>query len=282
MSQAGTALDVGELICVSKPYYALRDLVTTGPGMVEATVPVERPPGREATPITMAELGRHLAILGLCGAATVNPVAGRHFYLAGDAMVEWLAPPTSERPSELHGRATTAFTSRRRTARAHTELLDASGAVLAQVRIDYTVISERTFEHLFPADPPLVPTQVNPYRGDLPFPEVEVIDGRVEADLLVEPDMCVGHFTDRPMLPVAVAAGGLATIGERLLRERAGTDDFTWSSTRMALQAQRLVRAGTKVTFVAKADPENEDRYLGEVLSDGEVVASGQMDAVIH
>ncbi len=57
--------DIYERICVRAPYLALQDLEVADPGgEVTARIPMQVEPRPEATPISMAEAGRHLAILG--------------------------------------------------------------------------------------------------------------------------------------------------------------------------------------------------------------------------
>src|SRR5260370_12037832 len=91
-SRPGEPLDVPSVICVPRPYFALSDLRQITPGEVSADISAETDPMGQAVSIGIGEVGRHLAILGLCGAATVNPRSGRHFYLARTAHLQWLAP----------------------------------------------------------------------------------------------------------------------------------------------------------------------------------------------
>src|SRR5918995_197603 len=84
----GTPVSDDELfsrIEVCPPYFALTDVRRTDDGGVSAQVRICQSLGDEIGPVSAAETGRHLAILGSVAAAFANPSAKRHFYLAFDA-----------------------------------------------------------------------------------------------------------------------------------------------------------------------------------------------------
>lgn len=137
--------EISPYICVTPPYYALGDLISPAPGLAAATVPVQTSTGRQATHINIAEAGRHLAILGLSAAATINPGTGRHYYLAHRG-VGRMYPPIGTLTT-LHGTATARMTGRNRAV-AETELRDADGNLVARLDLEYLVMSAPVFRRL--------------------------------------------------------------------------------------------------------------------------------------
>ncbi|WIX76003.1 hypothetical protein QRX50_31585 [Amycolatopsis carbonis] len=120
-------------ICVRKPYYALRGLRIDEPGTATCELPVEQLVTGVVSPIALGEAGRHMAILGLCAAAS-------------------LAPDDARREGALTGRVTAALpTSRKATAAG---LLRAGGVALAAFSLSNDVlkapVSERMFAHAQP------------------------------------------------------------------------------------------------------------------------------------
>ena len=78
-----------ERIGVQPPYYALNDLeLDEENGIMSAKVPVEQSSEMERSPITAAESGRHLAILGCCLMGVINTEGGKFYYLANSAVYE--------------------------------------------------------------------------------------------------------------------------------------------------------------------------------------------------
>jgi 3-hydroxymyristoyl/3-hydroxydecanoyl-(acyl carrier protein) dehydratase len=280
MAALGTPLDVSELICVSRPYYALQDLVRLGPGEVQAKVPVQAPVGRQAAVISIGEVGRHLAILGSCGAATINPVARKHYYLAVHAHCDWLAPPVvAAAPAPvLVARARCEFVERRKIV-AHTELAQECGQVVARLRVTYIMLSERAFAAVSGAPGPTIPVQGNPYARALPFTDLTVKGDRASAALRIDSALCPGHFDGMPMLPVAVAISGLATLGEHVMQAITGTAGARWTLRSSDVQAHQLARAGRTAVFSAQPVPGHpaDQRLAGTVHVGGELIAQADM-----
>ena len=89
-----------------------------GDGEMTARVRPNMRGGSELGPVTAAETGRHLAILGSTGAALANPKGGRHFYLAFDGEIRRSrARVEADHDGDLivRARAVTSWTSRRRS-----------------------------------------------------------------------------------------------------------------------------------------------------------------------
>ncbi|MBT2427482.1 hypothetical protein J7F02_17845 [Streptomyces sp. ISL-112] len=249
---AATPLDPSGLICVSRPYFALEDLRRIAPGRVVATVPVETDPGRQAAVMGVGEAGRHLAILGLCAASTINRSPGRFAYLARTARVEWLAGPTlAPQQGPLVGHAKATFTTLRK-ATADTRLTDAStGEIIARMSVAYDVLPHQLLTRLLGAPTPTSAPPANPYREPIPLEHfrLDPATGTVSAELPVTTTLCPGHFDDHPVLPVAVAATAMTRLVDRAIEEL--YPHARWVAGPLTLQADGFAHAGETVTFTA-------------------------------
>ncbi|XXF78517.1 hypothetical protein P2318_01805 [Myxococcaceae bacterium GXIMD 01537] len=255
-------------ICVRDPYFALKDVTMTEPGEVLARVPVEQDPGEEATPIAIAEAGRHLAILGSCAAATIAPKDGQHYYLACAARGEWLHDAPMRRGSEmLWGAARAEFTGKRGVT-AHTLLATAEGMPLFSLEVDYNVLSSAAFVRLFQSArvemrqeprgerPRLSPEEIarlrqNPYSRPLDLRNLRREGDCMKADLTVTANMCKGHFAMHPVMPVAVVASGMSRVAGALLRDVVGVPTARYMTRKVNLRAESLAYAGQEVSFGA-------------------------------
>ncbi|MFI1801179.1 hypothetical protein ACH427_28060 [Streptomyces sp. NPDC020379] len=278
-------LDVTGLICVTPPYFALSNLRRTAPGEATATIPVEADPGGQATVIGLFEAGRHLAILGLSAAATVNPAAGRHYYLARTGDCTWLAPPAppgTSRPVGLRGHARATFTDTRHVT-AHTRLTDPDGAVLTRLTVTYDVLSERLFAHFFGRPAPTPAPTGNPYSRPCPLGEPTFHGDSVSADITVTPDLCAGHFDGYPALPVAITATTMTTLTDRLVAR----DDpaARWRPAAFRLEASELPWAGRTMTVTVRSAPPTG--RAGRAVHcaariDGRTVTTADIDLDVH
>src|SRR5690606_7878899 len=122
------------------------------------------------SPISAAEAGRHLAILGSCAAARLRPEDEQHFYLAQQAVLTRLHPgPLPRAGGLLSGEATATFTGRR-AARARCTLSSAEGRPLFALEVTYAVLAAPLFHRLH-AD-----ARVELRRADRPRLGADVID----------------------------------------------------------------------------------------------------------
>ncbi|MFD0153855.1 hypothetical protein ACFVID_31280 [Streptomyces sp. NPDC127132] len=286
-------LDVDGLICVEPPYFALRDLRREAPGEVTAEIAVEADGGRQATPIGISEIGRHLAIAGLCAAATVNPREGRHFYLARAAKGSWHAPAAPQgapAADGLTGRASAFFASPRRAVAA-TRLTDRDGTLLATLDVEYDVLPQPVFDRLLGDRVPDAPVTVNPYSLPMPLEGLEVRGGRGSATLTVTPEMCPGHFAGHPVLPVATLSVGMTTLVDHAVAVRGG--HLRWLPVTWFLSAEKLAHAGETVVFEGEVTYAAEDpkgalgaagaaaRFRGTARVGSEIVAEGGVDLLL-
>jgi hypothetical protein len=258
--------DLYHQICVRAPYFALRDVAVVGPEEVVARIPVELDPGAEAAPISIAEAGRHLAILGTCAAARIAPDDGQNYYLATGATGRWLHEGALAPDGELlWGRARAASTGRRKVT-AQTVLATADGIPLLSMDIDYKVLSAPIFERLFagarmemrrrprtalPAEVPAAALRRNPYRVPLELAATRRRENRLTGTLEVRPEFCSGHFARYPTMPVAVAAGAMTRLAGTLFGQLTGEPGARWLTRTVVLAADGLAHAGQTVTFSA-------------------------------
>jgi len=259
-------------ICVRDPYFALQDVMEGGLGEVTARVPVEVNPDAEASPISAAEVGRHLAILGSCAVSRVNPNDGQHYYLARRARVERLHDgPLPRAPGLLWGQAKAEF-KERRVASARTLLSSAEGQPLFSMNVDFNVLSAAAFHRLFqgarqelrreprsareprdagPVD--FAALRQNPHRNPPPLRDL-VREGECLRATLgpVSAELCKGHFALHPVLPVAVVMSGLSGLAGTLLRQWLGNDSARYLVTAGDVRAESLAYAGETVRFDAQ------------------------------
>lgn len=262
---------IGPRICVTPPYYALDDLTTPAPGVASAVVPVQTPTGRQATRINVAEAGRHLAILGLCAAATTRPDAERHYYLAHRGVGRMF--PSAGSVGPLHGTASARMTGRNRAA-ARTELRDAAGNLAARLDLEYLVMPVPVFRRLMgPAEVPDASGQTNPYAAAAPLADLAVGPYTATATLAVEAAMCRGHFDGYPALPVSVAGYAAFALFDQVLEAAAGPD-ARWQAGRYQLRADNLAAAGRVCTVGVEPTPPTEpdahDRAFTGTLRSGD------------
>ncbi|MEV6576392.1 hypothetical protein [Streptomyces sp. NPDC051577] len=279
---SATALDVEDLICVTRPYFALEDLRAIAPGRAVATVPVEAERGLQAAVIGIGEVGRHLAILGLCAAATVNRKHGRHAYLARTARVEWLAAPTLTPPSgPLVGHAQ-AIMDTAKHATADTRLTDAgTGEILARMSISYDVLPHKLLSRLLGE---LIPGSASsggakPYTEPLPLRKLhcDPDTGAVSAELSITAGMCAGHFDDHPVLPVAVAATAMSNLVDYGITQR--HPNAHWVAGPLTLTADNFARAGQTLTF--NATPTQAMGYHCTAQLDGQTIAAVTIQLIL-
>jgi 3-hydroxymyristoyl/3-hydroxydecanoyl-(acyl carrier protein) dehydratase len=233
-----------------------------------ARVPVQLEPGLEASPISIAEAGRHMAILGSCAASLVTPKDGQHYYLACAARGEWLHDaPLSGTPELLWGAAQARFTSKRGVT-ARTVLASPEGVPLFALDVDYNVLSSGAFVRLFQEAkvemrqaprgerPQLSAEEIarlrqNPYSKPLELRDFTRDGDCLKASLQVTANMCKGHFAMHPVMPVAVVASGMTRVAGALLGAHVGNPQARYMARKVDLRAESLAYAGQVVEFGA-------------------------------
>ena len=251
MARAVSDDELFSRIEVCPPYFALRDVARADDGAVTARVRIQQSLGDESGPISAAETGRHLAILGSCAAAFANPAAGRHFYLAYDA--ELRRSRTRVEAEELGelivgGRAHLVDPS---TALAVTDLRTEDGRTLYTLVVFYMVVPEGDFralfaEHARPDEP--LEGRPDPYRDALELNDVSVWDTRLHASLgRIDPYRCAGHFPGLPAMPVAFLMSNVGTAAGRLLHHVLGRDQVRFAIREASVRAENLAFTGERV-----------------------------------
>ena len=237
-------------ICVTAPYEALEQLRQQGSELWAEASPVIL--GDEG-PISTAELGRHLAILGSMAVATLHPDTGQHAYPVHTAEIELAeegGPPVERVRLRARGLS---CDPQRRSGSAETELFDLSGRRLGSMRVGYHVIPMGMFRTLFSEKARFIPPGPDPYRQR----ELPRLLERGDRNLVMElgpvrAQSCQGHFDDLPALPVsilgrhvfaAVAEAARCFDGQsqpRLRRARLLTHRFIWAGDTARLDVQRI------------------------------------------
>lgn len=257
--------DLFKLIDIKKPYFALEDVVSLSLDTVSARIPVQQPLGRELGPISTAEVGRHLAILGVCSCALLNPSKRRHYYLAHQARYERVGdiPYTTPQADYLFGNAVCTSIDKRSASTA-TLLTNANNQVIAKLQVFYHVIPDILFERLYKnnhiANPDF--SMENPYKLKHELYETDVIGNTMTATMGVIPEYyCAGHFPNYPALPVAILIYSLLSLTSEMVAHISGNPDQKVSIKDCSLSAENLAFAGDKVDLVVHHVSTSNNQY---------------------
>eukprot|EP00611_Tribonema_gayanum_P027709 TRINITY_DN6928_c0_g2_i2.p1 TRINITY_DN6928_c0_g2~~TRINITY_DN6928_c0_g2_i2.p1 ORF type:complete len:360 (-),score=50.75 TRINITY_DN6928_c0_g2_i2:1051-2130(-) len=210
------------LIDVGFPYNKLEQLRRSDDGLSAfASVRRESDCSHEPfSPMTLAELARHSAILGSIAAAAANPLKSKHYYLATQGECELATPdklaplPTDDSNHgmmHLQARMTHPFSGSAATVIIKSFLPD--HRFYATTKVKYQVVEEMEFRkrhkaHLLPAQDWGTGSGASPYCHppelfDFTAPSSDVRTARLA---FTDRDMAAGHFAELPVLPVAVMA----------------------------------------------------------------------------
>jgi hypothetical protein len=236
---------------VCPPYFALEDVHRADDGTVVARVGSRQSLGQEVGPVSAAETGRHLAILGSISAAFANPSPGRHFYLAFDA--ELRRARTRVEPDyagELIARGRAHFVDPS-TAVAVTELQTEDGRTIYTVVVFYMVVAEKDFRGLFAdraQDDAVLDGRPDPFLDVIGLGDVSVWDTRLHTTLgRIDPYRCAGHFPGLPAMPVAFLMANVANAVTRLLGHVLDRRDVRYVVREASIRAENLAFAGERV-----------------------------------
>ncbi|WP_444957196.1 hypothetical protein [Microbulbifer sp. ZKSA002] len=254
---------VEDLIEVKFPYFALEALHFDVDGWLVAKVPVQCQSTYESSLMDVAEIGRHLAILGSCFGALANPVRSKHYYLARKADLKTYDSFVSDmRPDYLLARTKAVFASKRELV-AEAELLDPAGEVAARLNVKYHVMRERSFHKIYSDsihDITPVISDINPYSKSIDINVHNIDLMSLTASIgRVTPEMCMGHFDKVKALPVAIASQSLIKSCCIFLMRLTGEDSARFIVTSADLCADNLALAGQDVDIkVELLDVEND------------------------
>lgn len=258
---------------VTSPYFALRELALLPDSTVTATVDREYDMGLESGVISIAEAGRHLAILGSLAASALQPTAERHFYLATRARV--LSFPRRQGPASSRNlRAAAKATLERRAARAEARLALADGTPLFVMTVSYRVMSERIFRRIAPSIPThaALASGIAAARGDGPVLKLADVqrcgENATRAQLLVEAADCAGHFPGCPALPVAKLMHALALLSGALLGEESDRSGAPTYAPRLAeMEAENLAFSGEQLELRAELERRTPRKAVTRVIA---------------
>ncbi|MBB6015425.1 hypothetical protein HLB42_19020 (plasmid) [Deinococcus sp. D7000] len=242
-------------ICVRPPYFALDALRREDQDLL-AEVQAELPPSAELGPIQGAELSRHAAIAGLCAAALAQPDDQRRYYLAQRAAYQGFAShaPYGARITLRAGLLD--LTRREATARIQAS---AAGQPLAEVEVQYTILTDNAFARLFRSrERPDFVGQPLDRMPPLPAGELSLEDGTWTRHIAEVPAAaCAGHFERYPAMPVAILMGQLSQLAGLSLGEGA-----PFWIPQASVEAHDFCWAGESVTFGARATAQEGERHL--------------------
>lgn len=244
---------INELICVSKPYYALQDVEYLGTGKVRAKVVVENPHTGELTPISASEAGRHAAILGSLALALHNPESVKHYYLAAHAVLNRLHPVASSVPSTstvIIEAEVLQLDLAAKQGKVQTTLYTAAGLPLLSLEVSYHVFKKDLFAKLFRRyhqdDTPA--KDQNPYTQNTPLFDVTLTENQLTASLgIIQTAQCLGHFDHYPALPVAILCNAMIRHGGLHVGRLTFGEGISYAVRSAVLTANSLAFAGQEV-----------------------------------
>jgi NADPH:quinone reductase-like Zn-dependent oxidoreductase/acyl carrier protein/NADP-dependent 3-hydroxy acid dehydrogenase YdfG len=236
----------GARICVQPPYFRLENVRRAGDA-VEAEVELDLPAG---APVSAAEAGRHLAILGSCAVSLHNPLPGRSYYPVQGARLRLEADVPAGR-LRLSARCT-AYHHVASEAHATAVLHALDGRLVATLDVDYHVIPADAFRARFAAHAAPTAEAGAPPDAYARLPALDALevagDRAVGTLAAVPPSACLGHFAGHPALPVAI----MGRYVEEVVRAAAGAGRVAAAR----ITTTRFAWAGQAVRFVAAPDGE--------------------------
>ena len=274
-------------IDVTPPYFALRNLSplppspTTGLPAVTGTFTREQvPPPQNANPFCGSELGRHAAILGSVAAAYANPVKAKHYYLALDAVAEFVAFPhptttttttttTSREELRAEARVPSAAWEKKRRVGCEIDIFTTTttpgdGLAVGKMKVLYAVVTEQTLLRLAKTvDPKRVldtttaawrPGEPSPYEDPIMLRMAKTHSPELATAVISLHDRrsMAGHFSPSPVAAAPIAI--LSSNGIVLCRRLLGDPDAgkQWLDKRTRVQCRRLAVAGEMLEVRAR------------------------------
>jgi 3-hydroxymyristoyl/3-hydroxydecanoyl-(acyl carrier protein) dehydratase len=279
-------------ICVRPPYFAPSNLQLRD-GVLSAEVPVEQALASEVLPIAAGEVGRHLAVLGLCSLAIQRPDDGRYYYLARAARYERLCPGSyGEAQSMLLATVSSAMTGKR-SGEAQGILTTRAGEPIAKLQVIYNILSEKIFARMFDencremrsgartidtnANRDVSEHRKNPFKTRYPLADIHFQEGKMNCTLgIVTPESCNGHFPRYPCLPVAFLMSALTESAGILFGHSIGQPGVKYWAKSGEMQADHLAFAGDEIQI--SAEKMGSEEFVCEAVSNrGQVVGKARM-----
>ncbi|MCU4157464.1 hypothetical protein J1N10_15915 [Carboxylicivirga sp. A043] len=249
--------DLNQLIEVTYPYNSLKDIRTQGT-TVTASFEQELFDASQVEGITLAEAGRHIAILGSLAVANINPVKNKHFYLASKATLK-----------RVHSRPCTSTSYRgimnaidfnKKCGMAEGAIHDSEGKILYTAEVQYSVLTVQLFERFFRKykSTEFRANGFSPYGDVVKLYDMNLCVETSSASLgEVKPEWCVGHFDEYPALPVAQISQGLMNLAaaqNRLIKNK----DNQFCIKEVNMDAESFIFAGQNLSFKSEYDTNND------------------------
>ena len=249
--------NIKELIEVTTPYFALKN-VCVNDDIVEAEMQQELFDKQQVDGMTLAEAGRHMAILGSLAAASLNPIKEKHYYLASHAVLERVhEKPCHDKRYTAHMRATSF---NKKNATASGSLYDEEGKLFYTAVVNYSVLTINLFDRFFSnfKVDGFNANGVSPYGDVVEFQDVLLEEKRSVAILgKVDKKWCVGHFDNYPALPVAQISQGLMNLAARHNASKSN-DVQPFCVKKVIMHATSFIFADEYIQFMSEYNEENE------------------------
>lgn len=258
-----------ELICVSKPYYALQAVKYLSNGKLQATVTVENQHSGEKTPISASEAGRHSAILGSLALALINPLPFKHYYLASNAILS--------RTKQVKGVLSSLFSQKviveaevlelditAKKGKVNTTIYTEAGVPVFNLIVSYHVFKKDLFGKLFRKHyQEEVPSKLaNPYTTNTPLYDVALTGRQLTASLgVIKTEQCLGHFDNYPALPVAILCNAMIRLGGLHVDRLTFNNGISYSVRSANLSADSLAFAGQEVLLSSSVLHVDSDEF---------------------
>jgi hypothetical protein len=251
---ASLEAQIKDLICTSRPYYALQNLHALTDKLLQCEINTENFQFGEIAPISAAETGRHLAILGSCALAYVNPVECKHYYLACQAELRRCIDPLqlAKVPvgeGRLICRAQVEHLDNK-TGSVSTSISTLDGTIIYELDVAYKVMKADLFHKLFrnKYNPTSNSSTANPYTKNIPIQNLVYNINTVSGELgAIKPENCVGHFEDYPALPIAILSSAFVDMSSKHLKYILNNEDLRYTIKCTKLKASKLAFTGEEV-----------------------------------
>ena len=245
-----------DLIDISNPYYALQNLSEIGSGEVYAEIDVERLEYDELSPISQAEAGRHLAILGSCALSLINKKKSKHYYLASKASTllhtSDISPFNGQQRRRLKCFAKAIdLDEKTRTGSVSSRIYTENDQLILTLDLTYLILQEALFQKMFRRQKTKVLQDNlivdNPYKFPVTLKEISITENRLNCTLgKIEPYQCIGHFPSYPALPVAILSSALLDSAGIFLKSRY-PEYWKIRINQVNVMAKKLAFAGEQV-----------------------------------
>lgn len=236
---------------MTPPYFALRDLSPLPPSSsgfpaVTGTFSREQAlPPQDANSFCESELGRHGAILGSVAVAYSNPVKAKHYYLALDAIADFVHFPTSQ---ELRAEARITFaTWEKRRVDGEIEIFTSGGKFAGKMKVSYAIMTEEKLISITKIiDPKRVlgtawqPGEPSPYINPIMLRMVKTRSPELATAIISLHDRSsmAGHFSPVATAPIAI----LSSNAVMLCRQLPGNGEKQWLFRRTRGKCQWQLR----------------------------------------